>query len=227
MKHTILFTLFCSIVMLSSCNSENADNEVTKEIARLKKEKKEDSYYRVHETSVYDPEYGFINRKDRLWQDMFLDPGIGRNGLSFSAYFYNYGDSIKLFNGCRNDCFIPLGHIQVMLHIDDMHSLRFNRIIEDEKYGLYAIVDWEIGNITLYDIYMTPMAYQAYRTRSGDDNLIFVQFVGDNKFMNVIFRGDYFAKEMVENHSDEISDNLFAGAENSGQGQFWHPRKSK
>ena len=220
MKHTRIFTLlFCSIVLLSGCNSEHGNDELKQEIARLKKESKENPYdFDVHMTSMYDSDLGCINRKDRIWQDMILRPEIG----SFSADFYNYGGDIRLFYGFRNDCFVPLGHIQAMGHVEDMHSLSFSRIIEDEKYGLYAIVDWEVDNRILKDIYMTPMAYHAYRTRSGDENLIFVQFTGDNKLMNVIFQGDSFARIMVKYHSNDIGNGLFPGAGKSGHGQFWH-----
>ncbi len=227
MKRTIHFIfMLCAFATLYGCHggsNESLKEDVEKEIARLKKDYKEDALgYDLHLTSIYEPEEGYINRRDRLFQDFKLNPGIGENGVCFSAYFYNYGGDIKLFNGFVNDCFVPaFGHIQGMAHIEDMHTLRIKRTRVDDKYGSYAIVDWTAGNgMTISDIYMTPMAYHGYRTRN-DENLIFVQIIGGDKYLNIIVCGDYFERIMVDHSPNAIEDGLFPGAGKSGHGQFW------
>ena len=89
MKRIRLFALLlCSIVILSGCVS---DNEVKQEIARLKKESKDNPLdFTVHNTSMYDPNNGIINRKDKLFQDMILEHNIHEDGeIYYFAYFYN------------------------------------------------------------------------------------------------------------------------------------------
>lgn len=221
MKRIRLFALLlCSIVILSGCVS---DNEVKQEIARLKKESKDNPLdFTVHNTSMYDPNNGIINRKDKLFQDMILEHNIHEDGeIYYFAYFYNYGGNIKLFNGYRGDCFVLLGYIRTMRHIKDMHSLTITEIIEDEKYGSYALVDWNTGNKTIRNVFMTPMAYYGYQTRH-DENMISVQFQGDDKYMNVIFCGNDFERIMINKFPEKIEDGTFVGAGKNGHGQFWH-----
>lgn len=227
MKHTIISLLiFCAFAVLCGCHesgNKSLKQDVEKEISRLKKDYKEDALgYDLHLTSIYEPEGGYINRRDRVFQDFILNPRIGENGIYYSAYFYNYGGDIKLFNGFINDSFVPaFGHIQGMTNIKDMHSLRIKETRVDDKYGSYAIVDWSAGNgMTICDIYMTPMAYHGYRTRN-DENLILVQIIGGDKYLNIIVCGDYFERIMVNQFSNAIEDGLFPGAGKSGHGQFW------
>ena len=181
MKRIRLFALLlCSIVILSGCVS---DNEVKQEIARLKKESKDNPLdFTVHNTSMYDPNNGIINRKDKLFQDMILEHNIHEDGeIYYFAYFYNYGGNIKLFNGYRGDCFVLLGYIRTMRHIKDMHSLTITEIIEDEKYGSYALVDWNTGNKSIFDMYlmsrckaiiMANSTFSYWGARLGKDNIV-------------------------------------------------------
>ena len=59
-----------------------------------------------------------------------------------------------------------------------------------------------------------------------NENLIFVQFVQNNKYMNVVFKGGPKENIIVEYHSDVIqskSDFEYnIDAPQSGPGQFWH-----
>lgn len=79
MKHTIIsFLIVCVFATLYGCSDNVSDyhvNSVKMEIKRLKKESKENPYdFSVHLTSMYDSELGYINRKDRLWQDNNVSP---------------------------------------------------------------------------------------------------------------------------------------------------------
>lgn len=220
----------CMITILSGCRNHYVfEQELMDEISRLRKEPKENPIdFTVHFTSVYDPYHCFINRKDRIWQDMILEHNIHEDGeLYYCANFYNYGGSIKLYNGYRRDCFVLLGDIQEMRPIKDLANIVITEVINDEKYGEYALVDWKNGNsLGGYsgDTFMTPMAYNAYQTKSGDDNLIFVRFLAEyeHKYMSVIFKGGDFERIVIEKYPNSIGVGLFPGAGHFDPGQFWH-----
>lgn len=227
MKHTIIsFLIVCVFATLYGCSDNVSDyhvNSVKMEIKRLKKESKENPYeFHVHLTSMYDSELGCINRKDRLWQDMIFKPVLYADGqIEWDASFFNYGGDVKLYNGFIYDSYVPIGSINVIQHIADLHTIWIKDRIDDEKYGGYAIVEWKTNNGLITDILMTPMAYHAYKTRSGDENLIFVQFKGVDKYLNVIFQGDHIETMVAKRFSNSIRDNLKAGGGNSGYGNYW------
>ena len=227
MKHTIIsFLIVCVFATLYGCSDNVSDhhvNSVKMEIKRLKKESKENPYdFSVHLTSMYDSELGYINRKDRLWQDMIFKPVLYADGqIEWDASFFNYGGDVKLYNRFIYDSYVPIGSINVIQHIADLHTIWIREMIDDEKYGGYAIVEWKTNNGLITDILMTPMAYHAYKTRSGDENLIFVQFKGVDKYLNVIFEGDHIETMVVKRFSNSIRDNLEACGGNSGYGNYW------
>lgn len=227
MKHIVLSSfLFFLLVTLYGCSnnvSDSQDNDVKKEIKRLKKEAKENPYeFSVHMTSMYDPEMGCINRKDRLRQDIIFEPLLYTDGqISWRASFFNYGGDVRLYNGCIYDAYVPIGSINVIQHITDLHSIWFKARLDDKKYGGYAVVDWKTSNGLITDILMTPMAYYAYQTRRGDEGLIFVQFKGNDKYLNVIFCGGSVETMVTKRFSESIFDNFMAGGGNKGYGNYW------
>lgn len=227
MKKIIIYTLLlCSLLAFNSCNNgnKNLNQNVKNEISRLKKEAKENPYeFDVHMTSMYNKELGFINRKDRVWQDILLEPISGVRGINYySAYFFNYGDDIKLSNGMVYNTFVPIGKIVGMARVKDLHSLQFKMISNSEQYGEYAIVDWHIGNNVISDVFLTPLAYHAYQTRTNDECLVFVQFQSGQEYMNVIFCGNFFVCDIIEYSINYIKEGIAASSGSSGLGRFWH-----
>lgn len=213
------------MVLISSCNSDNIyEKKIKQEIARLKSEIRNDPYgFDVHITSMYDKEDGRINRKDYLWQDMILKPFISMEGdLCFQACFYNYGGDVKLSTKHRRDYFVNLGEIEYIAYIDNLNCLWIKQVFEDEKYGLYSLADWQCGNEYYGSILLTPMAYHAYLTRSGDDNLVYVRFRCEGQYLNVIFRCGAYEQVIVKYYPMSIYEGLCVGSGASTYGKFWH-----
>ena len=59
---------------------------------------------------------------------------------------------------------------------------------QSEKYGEWAIANIFIGNQYVRDVFVTPLAMNAYNKRD-DNSYILVQFVDETKYMNVVFYG--------------------------------------
>ena len=140
--------------------------------------------------------------------------------------FFNYGEGIRLFNGCDDDTFITgIGTIRYayVLKMEDNIEIASKR--HNKKYGEWALANLNIGNESVTDVFMTPLAMKAYK--NGDDNsFIFMQFAASNKHMNVLFYGGPQECIVVSNcpnviitHSD-ISYDIDTPI--GGPGQFWH-----
>ena len=81
------------------------------------------------------------------------------------------------------------------------------------------------GKYSFDNVYITPLSLKNLDDEKNE-NLIFVQFVQNNKYMNVVFKGGPKENIIVEYHSDVIqskSDFEYnIDAPQSGPGQFWH-----
>ena len=107
--------------------------------------------------------------------------------------FFNYGDDIRLFNGCLDDIFVTgLGKINVAYALSDNDEISVESKSNNEKYGDWGIANVRIinGKYSFVNVYMTPLSLKNYDDEKNK-NLIFVQFVQNNKYMNVIFKGGY------------------------------------
>ena len=218
MRKALFLFFVAGSLLLSSCSNvenETAAQEVSEEIKRLKSSLRQDPYFDVHGTSVYDVENGCIYYRTRIWQDVKVNTDF--LGGDFGCLtFFNYGGGKEtLHDGYRRDAFVSLGNVINVSYLQNPSKLSVIEVIDDEKYGSWARVRYEDG----VDILMTPMAYRAYKTRSGDDNLIFVQIKSKDSYLNAIFRGDDFACNVIRYSKSQV----LGGMEiHSPDSRFWH-----
>lgn len=144
--------------------------------------------------------------------------------------FFNYGEDIRLFNGCNEDFFITgIGTIRYARVLKREDNIEIASKRHNEKYGDWALVNLTIGKELVADVFMTPLAMKAYKD-GDDDSYIFIQFVAKDKYMNVLFYGGpreclvvMDCPDVILTHSD-VSYNIDGTI--SGPGQFWHLNKN-
>ena len=182
----------------------------------------------------YDSEKQVIYYKEQLNQDVKADIissydfSSSMSVLLCQFSFFNYGDDIRLFNGCLDDIFVTgLGKINVVYALSNNDEISVENKSKNDKYG-----DWGIANVRMINgkysfdnVYITPLSLKNLDDEKNE-NLIFVQFVQNNKYMNVVFKGGPKENIIVEYNSDVIqskSDFEYnIDAPQSGPGQFWH-----
>lgn len=139
--------------------------------------------------------------------------------------YFNYGDDICLYNGYKNDCFVPflgdLSFIHVLERKDKIDLMKKNH---SEKYGDWALVNITMGEIFATNVFMTPLAMKAYK-EGDNDGFIFAQFLGKEMYMNVLFYGGSDDCLVVSNYPQFIiprheTEFVFGSPDNPGQ--FWH-----
>lgn len=140
--------------------------------------------------------------------------------------FYNYGEDIRLFNGCNDDCFITgIGTIHYAYVLKREDKIEIASKMQNQKYGDWALVNLSIGNDYITDVFMTPLAMKAYK-EGDDDSFIFMQFVSSNKYMNVLFYGGPRECIIIANCPNVIltrsEPSYNIDTPKSGPGQFWH-----
>lgn len=140
--------------------------------------------------------------------------------------FFNYGEDIRLFNGCNEDFFITgIGTIRYARVLKREDNIEIASKRHNEKYGDWALVNLTIGKELVADVFMTPLAMKAYKD-GDDDSYIFIQFVAKDKYMNVLFYGGPRECLVVMDRPDviltknDVSYNIDGPI--SGPGQFWH-----
>lgn len=75
--------------------------------------------------------------------------------------FFNYGDDIRLFNGCLDDIFVTgLGKINVAYALSDNDEISVESKSNNEKYGDWGIANVRIinGKYSFVNVYMTPLS---------------------------------------------------------------------
>jgi len=136
--------------------------------------------------------------------------------------FFNYGDSIRLFNDCADDCFVSdRGTINYMRVLQSKDDIFFNRIMQDKHYGDWAYVSLEIDDTTVSNVVMTPLALMNFR--ENQEYLIFVQFVSQTHFLNVIFAGTAKEEMIIRRFPNNIATKGMVGISRENPGRFWQP----
>lgn len=209
------------MIELNSLEDDYIKQELGKEVSRLIKEAKEASYdFDVNNTSIYENEFGAIRlRYDFLKQDLIFEPVVysedctNDDCIHYTPYFYNYGGDVILTSHARRDRFLILGSIEEIKIVDDVNKLKFKYIIENEKYGQSAIIDWETENDTIKNIYMTPMALHKFKNVYDDERFVYIRSSvrydeGDFPFcykdVNVIFYVSGFERFIIKNKEENI-----------------------
>ena len=180
----------------------------------------------------YDQERQVIYFKEQLRQDIkgdiavpFID-NTNEFGFACELSFFNYGEDIRLFNGCKDDCFIMgIGTIIFAYVLESEDKIEIVNKNHSEKYGDWALVNLTIGNSLVKDVFMTPLSMKAYKD-GDDDSFILLQFVASNKHMNVLFYGGPRECIIVGNCPNVIlprsEPSYNIDTPKSGPGQFWH-----
>ena len=220
-RHQLLCFALCtlSLISLASCEKNKKPEQESKEILEILKKTEPE----------FDTESQVIYFKECMKYDIKGDIGVSFNpnipnnfdlGCQFS--FFNYGENIRLFNGCIDDSFITgIGTINLIcvLKYKDIH---FTHRENSKKYGDWALVTLSFG---ISDAFMTPLAMKAYK-ESEDDCYIFIQFIAKDKYMNVLFYGgpnecfvvSKFPNYIIQqSYGSRVNDNL-----KNGPGRFWH-----
>ena len=181
----------------------------------------------------YDQERQVIYFKEQLRQDIKGDIAVplninSPNHIDFACQFsfFNYGEEIRLFNGCDDDYFITgIGTINFAYVLKSEDNIEIVSKSHSEKYGDWALVNLTIGNTFVKDVFMTPLSMKAYKD-GDDDSFIFLQFIASNKHMNVLFYGGPRECIIVGNCPNVIlprsEPSYNIDTPKSGPGQFWH-----
>lgn len=211
------------ILLSLSCQSCKDDKRKTVEY---------DSEWLDNTTPVFDSKRQTIIYRENMRYDIkgnIAVPYNITNSVNFSFgcefTFFNYGEDIRLFNGCNDDCFITgIGTIRYACVLKKENNIEIVSKKHSEKYGDWAIVNFTIGNKYVTEVFMTPLAMKAYKEGDGD-SFIFMQFVASNKHMNVIFYGGPRECLVVSGCPNVIitrSDISYdIDTPQSGPGQFW------
>lgn len=147
--------------------------------------------------------------------------------LGCELYFFNYGDDIRLFSGCKDDAFVSgIGTINtayVLQSKDDIFNVRKE---DNSKYGEWATVDISFSDYSIAnDVFMTPLAMKAYN--EGEKNsLIFIQLVAGSHYLSALFYGAPKLQIAISKFpAFIIHESVFRydiDAPKNGSGQFWH-----
>lgn len=223
---TYYLLVLCSLIVTCLISCEKKNSWLSKEdLERLNKSQPE-----------FDTDNQIIYYKTEMKYDIKGDIEIPFNvnnpntfDLACLFSFFNYGEDIRLFNACGDDFFITgIGTIQYAYVLQGEDNINITSKQHNEKYGDWAFVNLTLGNNRFYvnDVYMTPLAMKAYK-KGECDSFIFIQFVANEKYMNVIFYGG--PKECIIVH--KLPEYIFPdrplcdidGLIN-GPGRFWHQK---
>lgn len=178
--------------------------------------------------SEYDQKRQVIYDKKQLRQDIIgniaVVPYEKHFELSCEFSFFNYGQDIRLSNGCKDDFFITgIGMVKYAYVVEDKSAIEIESKSHNEKYGDWALVNLTINNKSFSDVFMTPLSFKAYR-EDDKDHYIFIQIVFKEKYMNVLFYGGPRECLVVADCPNAIYSNSYyhINSIKSGPGQFWH-----
>lgn len=223
MKYKFHFLVLCALLCLVSnisCTKKSANSY-------------NESDWMKNTYPEFDQERQVIYFKEQLRQDIKGDIAVplninSPNYLDFACQFsfFNYGEDIRLFNGCNDDFFITgIGTINYAYVLKNEDNIEIASKSRSEKYGEWALVNLTIGDTFVKDVFMTPLSMKAYMD-GDDDSFIFLQFVASDKYMNVLFYGGPKECLIVRNRPNVIlsrsEPSYNIDTPKSGPGQFWH-----
>lgn len=192
-------------------------------------EKENDVYERL--TPEYDVEYKSIIDKELLKYDMksVIDAPLKDNGkIDFACYFkfFNYGGDITLFNGGGDGWFVCVGEIKYIEILDeDRDNVMFEGRYQNDKYGEWALADATIKGHSFKNVFVSPLAINAYN-EGKTDCFVFVQLFSGNKyFLNAIYYCSPLDNIIISYCRDRIitcpDASLWAEGPTNGPGRFW------
>lgn len=142
--------------------------------------------------------------------------------LGIRLHFFNYGDDIRLFNGLTDDCFCENSTINDAVNIDNNMKIIIEKEVYNKKYGNWALVRINAGDVCGHNIFMTPLALKDFKNNKTS-SLIFVQFVTLTHFMNAIFKGGPDEVIIINNLKKFIiPESEICSYGNNYPGRFWH-----
>lgn len=222
MKYKFQYVILCILFLICtiSCDKKSTDNYSEPEWMR-------NTY------PEYDQERQVIYFKEQLRQDIKGDIAVPLNmnspnhfNIACQFSFFNYGEDIRLFNGCKDDYFITsIGYINIAYALEEEDNIEIVSENHSEKYGDWALVNLKIGNTFMRDVFMTPLSMKAYK-EDDNNSFIFIQFVANKKHMNVLFCGGPTEWIIVNNCPNfilpryELTYDIDKPI--SGPGRFWH-----
>lgn len=216
----IIGTIACLLLLCSSCR-ENKSGLSDSDIEMLENSQPE-----------FDKKNQRINYKDCLEKDIKANLSVQLNTQNYNTAtlacmftYYNYGGNIRLCNAMKDDDFVlGIGKIQYMQTVNKNDQISITNKFDDDKYGEWALVNFSTNNFSVDNVFLTPLAMKAYKN-GLDENLIFVQFQADYKYMEVIFAGDndetgvvHFCPHLIMQDDNAMSIDALEG----GPGRFWH-----
>ena len=219
-KIVIIIGLVACVFIISSC--ENKKNGLSKaELEEIQKFTPE--FDSIHQ-NIYHKEIRKYDIKGEITVPFDLN-NTKQIDIACGLTFFNYGDDIRLFNGCSDDFFVSgIGSINAVYVLREGDNIDIKSQKHNSKYGDWAIVDLFVGNQYVNDVFMTPQAMKAYNSEETD-SFIFVQLVVKDKFMNVLFYGGPEECLIVSNCPNRIlqsTDSWNIDGPVTGPGQFWH-----
>ena len=181
----------------------------------------------------FDSKRHVIYYKKELRQDIKIEmtPQINiknpkRTDIIGRLWFYNYGENIRLTECANDDYFTTgIGAINFAYALKSEDAIYIDRKEHSEKYGDWAVVNLKIGANYINNVFMTPLAMNAYKT-GNDNSYIFIQFVTNSSFMNVLFLAGPNEWLIV----DQCPNVILADSEMShcnaplGPGKFWQKK---
>ena len=223
MKQKLLTLALCTICITCFDSCKDKKELFSKEdLEMLKKSEPE-----------FDSERQCIYFKERRDYDINANIDVPFNINSPNDYnlacrlsFFNYGEDICLFNVCGDDLFITgVGTINYAYVLGKKDNIDIASKHHNEKYGDWALVNISYENNYVNNVFMTPLAMKAYKD-GDDESYIFIQFVANDKYMNVLFYGGLIECKIIKYCPNVIiprSDpSLNIDMPKSGPGQFWH-----
>lgn len=184
-------------------------------------------------TSEYDKEYNCIYYSEVLQKDIIAnikyDFTLNKTSLLCEFKFYNYGGNLQLQNGIRENIFTQsIGKIDFIAALSkENNDININSDIENSTYGKGGICQVIFPDGYYANAIITPLAYRGL-VEDGleDSSLIFVSFISDNQYMNVIFKGgpqEWLIVDMIPNRIFSRNFHSPSSAIRGGYGLYWSP----
>lgn len=179
---SLFVALFCVFSLLESCKKKDPSEPSSEEKAYNADLKS--NFYKNgcpvivrHESTKYD-----------LVADLFL-PEIGKTPLA-RLTFFNYGGNIRLFQGCADNGFVyGIGTVKVAYPISSKEEISMRQVQENVTYGSWAYASANLGNFTVDNVFVTPLAYKAYEDGNVDD-LMLVVLESSKRYLVAIFNAE-------------------------------------
>jgi len=218
MKNSILLLTLCMLGVFCICSCEDNKGLISqKDLERLKKSEPE-----------FDSDLQVIYYKEEMKYDIKSDVDVLLStnnqpylGIGCRFSFFNYGEDIRLFNGCVDDSFVTsIGVLNYVHVLDGCDEINFDVTYKNRKYGEWAISTISLSGNYLQNVFVTPLALKAYKDNIKD-SFILIQFSAANKFLNVLFYGGPKECDIIKYHPQTIiPDNSISNL--NDRGCFWY-----